>query len=612
MSDLIEIAPPPGIIRDSTANASTRWYDCDKVRFRQGFPEKIGGWTRATLSPFLGVCRSIHQWSSLIGTAYRSVGTNLKIYRERGGTLTDITPIRSSATLGANPFQTVSGSPDVTVTHSAHGAVTGDFVTFSGASAVGGITISGEYQISVINGNSYRITHSSSASSGATGGGASVSAAYQINTASSSAVFGTGWGTGTWGRGTWGSSSTSRTLSSNLRTWTQDNWGEDLVFCPRYGGIFYWDLSAGGRGVNVSTLPGASQAPLIVTEVLTVPDSGQVMALGVNPEGSSVFDPMYIRWTDYESPAVWGALTTNAAGGFRLTAGSEIVTGLRTAKEILVWTDTSLYSITFIKGVDIFRRDLIDANVNIIGHMAKAAYKGVVFWMGKGGFYAYNGRVSSLPCSVEDYVFGNINTEQVQKTHCAVNSLFGEITWYYPSVGSSETDRYVTFNVDENCWYYGALTRTAWADRGISSNPVAAAADGYLYLHESGLDDGSTNPPSAISAFVETAPFEIPSQGGKGSKFYFISKLVPDITFRASTNASPSVTYTLKKNRYPGGQTTQDERSVLMESSVNQYTDYANVRLRGRAFSFRVSSNQTGVDWRLGSNRFQIRTDGSR
>lgn len=622
MGRLIEFAPAPGIVKDLTTNAATgNWVDCDKVRFRKGFPEKIGGWVRYTTEAFVGICRSLFTWVTLDHVILTAVGTHLKYYVEDNGELTDITPIRRSLTLGGNPLTTGTiGTGIVTVTDTSHGAVAGDYVTISGATTWDGITsgqINKEHTVlTIVNANSYTINTGGVATAGSTaGGGASVVAAYQLNIGAANTVFGSGWGAGAWGHtGGWGSEATVSLVTSQIRIWTQDNFGEDLLFCPRYGQIYRYDSSSGGRGALISAEGGASDVPTTVTEIMVAPNQRIVIAFGCNAIGSSNHDELLIRWTDYEDYLNWTPDTDNAAGGFRLTSGSRIVTALRGRQEILVWTDTSLFGLQFdgSQGGDTFQSYLIDPNVSITGPLAKTSLGGVVYWMGDNSFYTYDGRVQTLGCPIEDYVFGDFNINNKTKVVAGTNAKFDEIWFIYPAEGSSEPDRYVVYNVGERLWYHGTLDRTFWLDRGTYDYPRAASTDGYVYTHEFGLDDGSTDPVSAISSYVESAPVEIGGgeDMGRGDRFVFVNRMIPDVTFRESTASAPTLTYTFKQRNYPGQAYSTESASIDKGATVDQYTNKKSIRLRARALALKIANDEVGADWRIGVHRFETRTDG--
>ncbi len=594
--------------------------DADKARFRAGFPEKIGGWVKATTETFTGVCRSLFTWVTLSDRILTAVGATSKYYIENSGLLSDITPIDRSATLGANPLQSVSaGSGVIIVTHATHGASVGDYVIVSGATAFDGLTVGDLNQEMIItqvdNVNTYRVDTGGVATAGATsGGGGAVNIDYLLPSGSESSVYGAGWGAGAWSRSTWSSASTSTTLASALRRWSQSNWGEDLIFAPRYGAIYWYDSSVGTRATLLSDEVGASDVPLVTTEILVSTKERIAVALGCNEIGSSVHDHMFVRWSDYENNLDWTPSTTSAAGGFRLTHGSAIVTALESPGEIAIWTDTALYMMPFVGQSDnIFNLQLVSGNSTIAGPTAKTSYLGVLFWMGHRGFYAYDGRVSRLPCTVEDFVFTNISQANIDKTVCGSNGRFNEIWWHYAEEGYDEPNRYVALNVSDGTWTIGTLSRTAWIDRSLGNNyPRAAAQDGYIYTHEYGLDDGSTDPSTAILSYVESAPVEIgpTDEIGRGDRISFVNRLIPDITFRSSTNAAPTMTYVFKERSYPGVAYSSESSSVLGGATVDQYTGKKSIRLRARAIAMRVENEEVGTDWRLGTQRVETRTDG--
>jgi len=618
MGRLIDFSPAPGVVKDLTTNAATGgWVDTDKVRFRKNFPEKMGGWAKATTQAFVGICRNMYTWITLDSSILTAIGCPAKYYVEESGLLTDVTPIRLTAALGANPFTSLSGSGVITVAHTSHGASVGDYVTFSGATAFNSLTtgnLNKEQIVTVVvDANSYKVDTGGTASATSAGGGAGVTAAYQLTAGSSSAVFGSGWGAGAWGHsGGWGSAATVTTLSASMRLWSQSNWGEDLLFAPRYGAIYRYDGSSGGRATAISVEGGASQVPSSVIEIMVATNSRIVIAFGVNPIGSAVLDPLFIRWSDYENYLEWNPSTTTAAGGFRLTIGSTIVTAIQARQEILVWTDAALYGMPFVGEGDIFQSYLLDSNTTIIGALAKVMLNGIVYWMGQRGFRYYDGSMNILKCPVEDYVFDGMNMDQQAKVVCGSNARYNEVWWLYPSGEAEEPDRYVVFNVEEQVWYVGSLERSYWLDRGVYDHPRAAGTDGYLYTHEFGLDDGSTEPPSAILSYAESAPIEIgPNDSiGRGDRIAFVNRLIPDVTFRNSTAAAPTLTYVFKQRNYSGSAYVDESASIAKGATVDQYTQKKSIRLRSRATALRVENEEVGADWRLGVQRFETRTDG--
>jgi len=631
----------PGINRETTSYTNEGgWYDCDKVRFRSGFPEKIGGWSKVGFNSYLGSCRALWPWRTLGLDTYLGVGTHLKYYVEYGNGYYDITPIRSTTAAGDVTFSATDGSTTITVNDPSHGAVQNDFVTFSGATGLGGnITadvLNQEYQIAeILDTSSYTIIAREVASlsditvdgqytptpvtanaSDTGNGGALVVGTYQISVGLDTSIVGTGWGAGPWSRGTWGSGATVDLITDTLRIWTHDNFGEDLLFNVMNGGIYYWDSSGISplttRGVALSDLPGADLAPTIATKVLVSDVDRHVIAFGCDPlENIGQQDPLLIRFSDQENVVDWNPTTTNTAGDLRLGSGSKIVTAIETRQQILVFTDVSLHAMQYIGPPFTFGINMISENITIRSPISVAAVEDTVYWMGKNEFYVYNGGVQTLPCSVRDYVFSDFNTTQAEKCFASVNSSFSEIWWFYPSADSDNNDRYVIYNYLQNVWYYGNLTRTAWIDRGVNETPIAAGRDGYLYNHEVGFDDGSTSPASAITAYIESSQFDL----GEGDQFSFVRRLIPDLTFRNSTSNDSTVNFTLKARNFPGGAYLQsNSKSVEKTASVpvEQFTQDAHIRLRGRSMAIRVDSDITGTGWRLGSPRIDVRTDGRR
>jgi len=619
----------PGINREITSYSNEGgWYDCDMVRFRYGVPEKIGGWQQSSSNTFLGTCRALHTYVSLDSDVYTGVATNLKYYIYLGGTFNDITPLRSTTSAGDVTFSATDGSSTITATDTSHGAVANDFVTFSGAATLGGLVtatvLNQEYQIAtIVNANSYTFTAKDTSgdevtanSSDSGNGGGSIIGKYQINTGLDTTVAGTGWGTSTWGRGTWGSSSTL-TVTDTLRLWSHDNFGEDLIFNVRNGGIYYWDTSAKtlgtDRAVTLASLDTDSAIPTIAKQVLVSDRDRHIVAFGCDGETTiGTQDPLLIRFSDAESTTTWNALATNSAGELRVGSGSEIICAVETRQQIIVFTDSSLHAMQFLGPPFTFGISRLSENITIMGPMAAKAVDDTIFWMGQEDFYVFDGRVQKLPCAVRSYIFDDFNVQQNQKVFAALNSTFDEIWWFYPSEDSTEIDKYVIYNYQEQAWSYGSLVRTAWLDRGINDYPLATSTDYYMYDHEFGLDDGSTNPPSAISAHVESSQIDI----GDGEQFVFIRRLIPDVTFGGSTATSPVATFTLKTRNFPGGAYLSSDDSTVTQSEaatstvVEQFTSQAFVRLRGRSFALRVASSGEQVQWRLGSPRVEVRPDG--
>lgn len=622
----------PGINREITNYSNEGgWFDGDKIRFRFGFPEKIGGWRKNSDASFLNTCRAIHPWVTLSNERYVGLGTTAKYYVERGGGYNDITPIRATTAAGDVTFAATDGSYQITVTDTAHGAVQGDFVTFSGAVSLGGVitadVLNQEYEVvDVVDADNYTIeartantsissitvngelapTYVTANSSDSGDGGAAVVGTYQINSGLDTAVLGAGWGVGGWSRGAWGSASNEPIVTNQLRLWSHDNFGEDLLFNVRDGGIYYWDSSGGlsSRGVALSTLSGANTTPTIAKQVLVSDRDRHVIAFGCDPETNiGTQDPLLIRFSSQESLTVWNSLPTNTAGELRLGSGSEIVGALETRQQILVFTDTTLYAMQFLGPPFTFGVAPISENITIRSPNAAVAVDDTVFWMGNSEFYIYSGAVQRLPCPVRDYVFDNFNFDQSLKVVSGLNAAFGEVWWFYPSANSETNDRYVVYNYMEQSWYYGTLARTAWEDRGIFDNPIAAGLDGHLYQHENGFDDGSTNPSSAITAYIQSSPLDLDD----GQQFMFISRLLPDVSFLNSTAPAPTVTFTTQVRNFQQGNFTSSSTSVFTPSTEQFF-----LRLRGRQMTIRLESTGTQMTWRLGTQRYDLRPDGRR
>ena len=695
-----------GINRDSTSYTNEGgWFDGDKVRFRNGLPEKIGGWTKYSDTQFVGTCRALHTWTALDNTNFIGIGTSQKYYLNAGGTYYDITPLRLTTGGGDVTFSATNGSSTITVTDTDHGANLNDFVTFTNAGTLGGnITadvLNQEYQISSVTAsNTYTINakdtsgNGVSANSSDTGnGGSSTVGAYQINVGLDDNSYGTGWGAGIWGGisgsaattavddgsgmtasatsvtvdssanfettgyllidseiiqytgktsttftgllrglfgttaathadnatvtealGGWGMPATTNVAGALLRHWSHDNFGEDLVMNVRDGAIYYWDKSGGtsSRAVEITTLAGSTNAPTIAKKVIVSERDRHVLAFGCDSEtASGTQDPLLIRFASQESLTEWNALPTNTAGELRIGTGSEIVTAVQTKQQTLVITDVSVHALQFIGPPFTFGITEVGRNTTIISENAAVAVEESVYWMGYREFYVYNGRTQKLVCPVQDFVFSDLNRDQDTKIVAGQNSAYSEVWWFYPSSDATANDRYVVYNYEQNIWYYGTLARTAWVDRGVLLYPIAASTDNYLYYQEFGLDDGSQSPASGITSFIESSQVTI----GDGDKFFFASRVIPDITFRESTNETPQVNLTLKARRFPGTTYNQTDTSSVIQSAstpIELFTEKADIRLRGRSFALRLESTATGVSWRLGTTRVDLRQDGRR
>lgn len=627
----------PGVNRENTRYASEAlgsvstgamttggWYESDKVRFRQGTPEKIGGWAPLSLNTYLGVCRSLWNWTTLGSQLLLGLGTNLKFYIESGGVYNDITPLQDTYLLGTDPFQTTSGLTLVTVTDATSTAQAGNFVTFTGSTSVGGLSLNGEYLIvSVLGPTTYTINAASPASSTATGGGASVTAAYQIATGTEYVVPLIGWGAGGWGLGTWGNGVTS---TRQLRIWSQSNFGEDLIFGPRGGGIYYW-TAAGGlatRGVNIKDFVGADTDTPVIQNFIYVSDASRfVFAFGTNDYGTSIQDPMLIRWSDQESVTTWTPAATNQAGSLRLSHGSEIISCLQTRQEIVTWTDSAVYSLQYVGAPAVWTSTLLGDNISIMGQNAAATASGKVYWMGVDKFYVYDGRVQTLRCDLRQYIYDDINLLQKQQAFASTNEGFNEVWFFYCSANSNTIDKYVIYNYTEDVWYYGSMSRTAWLDSGLNDTPIAAiynqsTALGRVLNHEFGNDDNTDGTPVAMVSLVSSSEFDIDD----GHNFGFVYRILPDLTFRGSTGSTtPQVTMTLipLANSGTGYNTPLSEGGTntatiqrIASAPVEQFTGQVFIRVRGRQMVFRIDCNTLGTQWQLGAPRIDIRSDGRR
>jgi len=622
----------PGVNRENTRYASESlgsvntgtqsvggWYECDKVRFRAGTPEKIGGWQRISNDTFLGVCRSLWNWVTLNGSNFVGVGTNLKFYVESGGIYHDITPLRvvPAPTINNNPFLG-DGTTTVTVTDTAHGGVTGDFVTFSGATGTYATTYNAEFQITVVDANSYTISTAPTVIAAGATGGASVVAAYQINVGPEYSVPLTGWGAGPWGSGPWGSGATSAT---SIRLWSQNNFGENLVFAPRGGKLYYWAASSGlgTRAVLVSSLAGAdADVPEVVNYTFVSDASRFVFAFGCDDYSSSVLNPMLIRWSDQEDITTWTPDATNQAGSLQLSHGSEIITVLQARQEIVVFTDSSVYSLQYVGSPIVWSSQLLGDNTSILGQNAATLASGVVYWMGIDKFYKYDGRIQTLRCDLRQYVFSNINLDQSAQVFASTSEGFNEAWWFYCSANSTTVDRYVVYNYLEDIWYYGTMARSAWLDSGLRNFPIAATYDYNLVNQESGVDDNTTDITVAINSYISSSEFDIDD----GHNFGFVYRILPDLTFRGSTGSNtPQVTMTLipLQNSGSGYNTPQSEGGDsyatiqrIATAPVEEFTGQVFVRVRGRQMLFKVENAQIGTQWQLGAPRIDVKTDGRR
>jgi hypothetical protein len=636
----------PGINKEVTNYTNEGgWYDCDKIRFRSGFPEKIGGWSQLSPTQYLGICRSLWNWIDLEGTNYIGLGTNLKYFIEKGGGYNDVTPIRKvvNPMLGpqppgtGNPFTATNGLSLITVIDEGHGAGNNDFVTFAGAVSLGGnITaaiLNQEYQITFVDSDTYTFEARAVSSVEAPGaavlataadtgkGGAAITATYQIQTGNSVYTAGNGWGASYWGRGTWGSA-TPISVGDQLRLWTNDNFGENLLIAPRGGAIYYWQDILGptvrAELLNtISTSKGFAGTFVPTTTFQIVASAIQrfVIAMGANSydpgDANTPFDRMLVRWSDQENPYDWVPTATNQSGEYRLSVGSYILAARNTRQEILVWTDAALYSMQYLGPPYVWGFNIIQDNITMMGPNCAITVNNITYWMGTDKFFAYDGRVQTLPCTLRKYVFSRLNKDQAWQCFAGSNEAFSEIWWFYPSTGSSTVDSYVIYNYLEGSWYHGSMARTAWLESGIRLYPVAADYNKRLLYHESSIDDEATDTPLPIESYIQSSDFDI----GDGHNFGFVWRILPDLTFANSTAANPSVTMAVKARVNSGtAYGTTDNRQVerTVEYPIELYTGQVYTRIRGRQMAFRIDSTGLGVNWQLGSPRIDLRQDGKR
>ena len=612
----------PGIMREGTAYSNEGgWFDVNKVRFKAGLPQKIGGWQKDNLNTFKGTCRALIGWIDLEGTKYLGLGTHLKYYIELGSTFNDITPIRTTTSAGDVTFSATNGSSSITVTDTAHGAVMNDFVTFSGAVSLGGnitaTVLNQEYQVdSVTDANNYVITAKDT--SGATvtanasdtgNGGSSVVGTYQINVGLDVYISSTGFGSGAWNTGTWGGN-TALTNTNQLRLWTHDHFGEDLVINARGGGIYYWDKTNGvtTRAVELSSLSGSNLAPTVGSQVLVSETDRHIIVLGSDPivgsSRSGTGDPMLIAFGDQESATEFEPLLTNTAGDLRLSEGSKIIGGVKARQEILIWTDTALYSMQFVGPPFTFGVNLINNVSGLISPKGAVVAPNGVFWMGYDNFYVYTGNVQKLPCTVLSYVFDDLNASQSFKFFGFTNTEFDEVGWFYCSADSTEIDRYVVYDYADQVWTYGQISRTAWLDQGTVNYP-RATANNYLYQHEFGYnEDGSP----MTNVYIESSDFDI----GDGDQYAFIRRIIPDVRF-LNNSSGGQVNIVLKTRNFPG-----ESLSTSSTNAISSSTTQSHVRARGRQAVIRLESDDDDTNanddtgWRLGLLRMDIQSDGRR
>ena len=625
----------PGIDKEGTSlTAENGWFDGNLVRFRKGFPEKIGGWAKNSNSTLLGTPRALHDWIKLDGTDLLGIGTTFKYYIKEGSNFNDITPIRETTSAGDATFAKVgNGDATITVTENGHGASVNDFVTFSGAAALDGGSGSGnitasvlnqEYQIaSIVDGNSYTIEAKDTSgntvlanANDSGNGGSSTVATYQLNVGLDYFVPSTGWGAGTWSSSGWGSS-TPLADNNTLRIWTHDNFGEDLIINPRAGSIFRWDATNGltTRAVELQNISGANLVPTRCLQVLTSDVDRHLIVLGADPLNANgtartgAIDPLLIAFSDQENLLEFEAKATNTAGSIRISSGSLIVGALKARQETLIWTDVSMHSLQFIGAPFTFGVNLISESVGLIGPKAAINADNGAYWMAADGFYFYNGSVQRLPCSVLNHVYDDMNLNEVYKNFAFTNREFNEVGWFYCSSSSTEPDKYVVFNYLEQVWSIGELARSSWIDRGIFQYPMAIGKDNnsfYLYDHENGNDaDGSP----MDNVFIESGDFDLED----GDKFISVREIIPDIRFTGS-NGNAALNVVLKTRDFPN-----DTPTTKVTSSITNTTKKIDTRARARQAIYRIESDddndvsvRNGMEFRLGATRFNFREDGRR
>jgi hypothetical protein len=625
----------PGVNRDQTnLTGEGGWWDGDKIRFYSGYPQKIGGWVKYTFNSILGTCRQMWGWITTFSDNLLALGTNEKVYIEAGGNFFDITPLRDVTTAGDVTFAATDGSAEIVVTDTAHGAFIGDYVTFIDA-----ISLGGNITANVLNQN-YRVhdlidsaNYTIIAKNPSTGlpvladaldvgnGGTDVIGEYEIPIGNPGGTFGYGWGVGTWGRGTWGSG-TDVPVNLPQRDWWFDNFDNDLVMNIRNGPIYYWErgslvdptVALNTRAPLLSDLPGANEVPAIAMQCLVSQNDKHLIAFGAVPFGSSNpddFDPLLIRWANQDDPTEWGPSPLNSAGFIRVSRGSRIIRAVATRQEILVWTESHLFSLQYLGTADVFGLQEYADNISIISPRCMASASNITYWMGTDKFYAYSGRVDTLPCTVRSYVFDDLNYSQIEQIVCGTNEGFNEIWWFYPSSGSTTNDRYVVFNHLEKVWYYGNLPRTAWLDSPLREFPQAVKTNfdtqvGELLNHESGNDDDAL----PLEAYIQSNDVDLDD----GDKFILTKRIIPDVSFLGSNSLNPEVTMAIKSRNFPGSplDSPNDDTAKVIETSVDSFTQQVFIRARARQMAFKISSDMLGVKWTLGSPRLDGRTDGER
>jgi hypothetical protein len=621
----------PGVNRDTTNYAGEgNWWQMDKIRFLSGFPQKIGGWVKSTPNTFLGTCRWLWNWVTTFSDNLLAVGTNLKLYLEAGGYFYDITPLRESnptysTTATDNCFTTVNGSTTITVTITGCAALVGNYVQISGATTTNGVPASelntNHEILTAPDANTFTIAVTTPATSSGTGGGTAIVVSFEIDIGFSTSALGYGWGTDTWSRLEWGLGGNAP-VSLPPQIWWYDNFDNDLVANIQNGPVYYWErgtnpnpvTALGTRAALLSSFGGASDVPEKVMQILVSQNDKHLLAFGSDPYGGAGaidFDPLLIRWASQDNPFNWTPSPTNSAGFLRVSRGSRIIRALPTRQEILVWTDTHLYTFQFTGTTDVFSLQEYADNVSIAGARAVISANNVTFWMGQDKFYAYTGRVETLPTTLRQQVFGDINLDAGYAVIAGTNEGWNEVWWMYPSANSNYPNKYVIFNYNEKIWYYGTIDRTAWLDSPLRNSPVAVNTPngskiGILYEHENGVNDDIL----PMDSYIISNDFDI----ADGEQFMLTRRILPDINFTGSTAAQPEVQIQLRPRRFPGNPSTASatDQKAVIETSIDNYTEEVFVRARGRQMGLRVGSTGLGVQWQLGVPRLDARVDGKR
>jgi hypothetical protein len=637
----IKLQFKPGVNRDQTDYSNEGgWYECDKIRFRSGYPQKIGGWIKDSPTAFIGVCRQMWNWVTTYSDNLLALGTNDKVYIEVGGYFYDITPLRDADPTLSTPdtdncVNTTNGTTTITINlATAHDAQTGNYVQIGGVvgPTVGGIPVSeinGNHKITVIDADSFSFTVTTTATSTASAaGGTAITIGFEIDVGNAVITAGYGWGVGAWGRDAWGLGTAAAPVNLPQRDWWFDNFDNDLVMNIRNGEGYWWERGNTADPatalatkaislVDYATNEGftAASVPVKIMQLLVSQQDKHLIAFGAVPFGSvsvADFDPLLIRWADQDTPGDWTPSALNTAGDLRVSRGSRIIRALPTRQETLVWTDTNLYTLQFLGTTDVFALQEYADNISVASPRAMATASNITYWMGADKFYAYTGRVETLPCTLRDHVFTNINLNQSDQIICGTNEEWNEVWWFYPTADSDYNNAYVIYNHLERLWYYGTIDRTAWLDTPLRNNPLAANTPlsdtdaGYLYNHEDGLDDDG----APMDAYIQSSDFDIED----GDQFMLTRRILPDIQFAGSTAADPQVTLQIRPRNFPGRAAFPDaaDTQAVIETSVGQYTDQVFVRARARQMALKVQSDTLGVNWQLGAPRLDARADGKR